>query len=853
VEAALAPVRVTAIERTREPTTVYNLTVEAPHTYFAQGLAVHNKEDARSQPAPPAAGSGAKTLIGIIGAVIGLGALAAAMGLGGVGQVPVGMWVASPELGQGVLDWLGALAADLGFQGGDALVQIDSRVKLFFEAVQALVDPLIQRVNLLVGAMDFGAQLDADRLKLFLQPFQLPLQGAEFWDHKILNQLFEIRSHLALSVLFLVGVTVAGLPWRVKAATPPAASGQPAETTLPSAVPPSSKKIRQYGRTLYISPKALTEMKRLDEFASQRDYVAEIAGFGLTRQLDEKAVLVVDFVAPREGRVFVIKALFLDQFVPGFLHALTRTQRLSLTLRDGEIALVSDDETYSMVLGDFGWRSIQKYMEGLSSKAFPEDPEAVKTTIKEEGDVALDTDWDSVVAGGTATLTDRYLQRVQEEAQKQRASANYTMHHHPHLGLAVLALSDKSLSERQRYYRELLKFSDGDLGFMREAKVDWFEIRALGTPEDLTSDTETTNELYSLEEVNRLAEPLKAAVAELIELPEEESGNPERFSAIVQRLLPPFEQMAVEGYNARTLLKYVFGQKTVSQYKEQLRLPKDIKSLKDVVLEAVFAADTPLERISALRPTLLRTHAELNTLATFQRVMALYAQDTETSQSISDYISRNRLWDLPIETNVETLKDGVAKLQVLLGMGTGSPPAAGPGRGTRGSTLPILAVLAAVGLGALAAAMDGWGAVGGATLAAGFFAAPAEQMKRLRKIARLVATPLLIAAGAILIPAHGVLVGGALIALGLSAWHRRELWDVHLPVKAREHAASWAARFTLAAGLATVIETVLLSSTDLMAYVAAALTVLSGVGNWRATGRGVDEEMPWEDLTARLL
>jgi len=43
VEAVLAPARVTAIERLRAPTTVYNLTVEAPHTYFAGGLAVHNK------------------------------------------------------------------------------------------------------------------------------------------------------------------------------------------------------------------------------------------------------------------------------------------------------------------------------------------------------------------------------------------------------------------------------------------------------------------------------------------------------------------------------------------------------------------------------------------------------------------------------------------------------------------------------------------------------------------------------------------------------------------------------------------------------------------------------------------
>lgn len=39
----LRPQRITAMERIREPATVYNLRTDQPHTYFAAGIAVHNK------------------------------------------------------------------------------------------------------------------------------------------------------------------------------------------------------------------------------------------------------------------------------------------------------------------------------------------------------------------------------------------------------------------------------------------------------------------------------------------------------------------------------------------------------------------------------------------------------------------------------------------------------------------------------------------------------------------------------------------------------------------------------------------------------------------------------------------
>jgi hypothetical protein len=368
-------------------------------------------------------------------------------------------------------------------------------------------------------------------------------------------------------------------------------------------IPEGSRKITHSGKTLYISPKALGEMEKLDRFVAELDSLAEIFGFGLTHPLNQETTVVTDFVRPREGKVAVIgKEVFIIQQQGQLFKALNHSESLRLALKENRLFLLSNNEPYSFQIDEDHWSWLRADLQQLTDQELPSDWNQLKTRLEVEGGIPLETDWDLVVSGLHVDIQEAYLNRVIEEAQRQKAQVHFTMHHHPHLGPVGRLLRDSEAIKRHSYYGALLAPSLGDIATHLAMGVDWFEIRALGTEDDVHSRTKTTFVVYGTSELKQAMHELQQIVDSIIRLPPFQTA-PENLTPFVEKL----QLVGAHQKYADTLLEWIYRD-SIREFKKEKA--EDIKDARGLILHTLFSSRDPFGELQRLTPSLLTQHVE---------------------------------------------------------------------------------------------------------------------------------------------------------------------------------------------------------------------------------------------------
>lgn len=427
------------------------------------------------------------------------------------------------------------------------------------------------------------------------------------------------------------------------------------ETSLIS----QDEKITIGEKSLLIAPEIREQMKQLDEFVADRHIVAETFGWGLTVPEGENTERLIEFIAPEPDKVFVVDSLILDQNQRKLMDLLATSTKLTMTVSDQQVALIPDDsddnDTWlTFQVGEkINWGGIKNNLSTLVGFELPDEHQSLSTEIRNKMDpkvnngstveLSLNTDWELIVSGGSAIITGKFIDRINILSQARNAKINFTMHHHPNMGLAVWALEGKSLQDRQEYYKKLLHFSAPDLQAMSGIGIDFFEIRALGTPENISSQSETTSRTYSFSEILNTSQKFGELV-NTIASPHTEADTPEAIYEMTRQLA--FEIGKLEGidYPTGSLVRFYIGGDQFDKLKRELRDSRDRRSNKEVVL--YYLVNLEDKHLPIFSPDLFQTREELNIAEFVNRLTGLYRQGGETKRKLDAFISDYQLYDL---------------------------------------------------------------------------------------------------------------------------------------------------------------------------------------------------------------
>ena len=260
-------------------------------------------------------------------------------------------------------------------------------------------------------------------------------------------------------------------------------------------IPVGSRIIENNGKFLAVLPEALKKMEQFDTLVRKRDYFVEMMGFGITKQINQCTTLVVDFVTPSPDKIFYVDGLFIDNNTSALAKSVIASNKLTMKLSEDEVVVESDINGYSFKIDKYVWEPSSKYFNKLTNIKLPHNYDNLIEVLKDQ-EVSLNTDFDVAAHCTTLVFTPRFFDRVDEVAEQQGAEVKFSMHYHPYINLAVRALQNKPLAEVEKYYNELLQYSDSDINAARELGLDWFEIRSFGTPEDITAYQDTTSRYY---------------------------------------------------------------------------------------------------------------------------------------------------------------------------------------------------------------------------------------------------------------------------------------------------------------------------------------------------------------------
>ncbi|GEM_PF-3111013 len=438
-----------------------------------------------------------------------------------------------------------------------------------------------------------------------------------------------------------------------------------------SGVPPGSKIIKKYGKTLCISPRASKGIREMHDFIRKKGGVVEAFGLGLTRKLehDETTTVVIDFIPPEEDKILAVEIEDLSTYpqVQEVIRALFRSNELTLTVKDQKIAVISDNARYSMTIADDEWMNVWDFMGELLSRHLPADVDKMKDLIRQEGDISLPTDIEMIVSCRNSFFSDSYFERVNEEAGKQKALPNYSAHYHPNV--AFRGLSPKMISER------IVKPSSSDISQMERSGVEWFEIMTFGGAKRPDPETGVTSEFYYMEEAYRLAERVREVYYELFELPQEEA-TPERLSAIVQKFVPVFEAALSADFAPDRIVEYAVGEHYYLNLTRHKKAPT-LKSFvyKNILPKVLFPyTEDPVSRLKSITPDMLREHWRSGTPALFHRLWGIGLESYNAWRSIQREYDLMGLTGLPLETDPGKINAGVLLgTTTIMGQGFLSP------------------------------------------------------------------------------------------------------------------------------------------------------------------------------------
>src|SRR3989338_2069398 len=256
------------------------------------------------------------------------------------------------------------------------------------------------------------------------------------------------------------------------------------------------QRIQLAEKTLVIPAYVQEKMDEMSCLVRDLDTVAEIAGFGYTRETGDN-VEVVDFIMPDKERIYNLNNLFINQDQSKLASILAKAVPTQLRIIDGIPAIVPEGADrggwmeFDVKDGKINWGYASKEISKLLGfDQLPNDVGELQSIIesqrqeeeKERKDyLEVPSDWDAVIAGGSVTITHQFIDRVRAHAEEVGADLNFSMHHHPALGLLGMALADKPVAERRKAYEVLLKYSPADVKTMHDLGIEFFEIRAFGT------------------------------------------------------------------------------------------------------------------------------------------------------------------------------------------------------------------------------------------------------------------------------------------------------------------------------------------------------------------------------------
>lgn len=366
-------------------------------------------------------------------------------------------------------------------------------------------------------------------------------------------------------------------------------------------------------KTLIISREASESMASLDAFIRQRDIASETFGWGLTETVDDKTEKVTEFIIPDPDKTFSMEAVMLDQYQSKLMDLLGRADTLSLRLSGNTVAIVANDEPedewLSFRVGDEGnidWGMADKAVQRLAGFDLPPTLRTFRDVLRQKGirqdngkmDFPLQTGWELILAGSSAIITQPFFDRVIQRARETGKRINFTMHHHPQLALAVLAMENRGLHERKKYFDGLLQFSPNDLAFMRANGIEFFEIRTMGTVIEPGNRTKTTRKIYSVTEILDTSEELGEAIDSV-----NRGSQPDNLdfdsTDCIRKIHEAKNKILAKGYPVRSLVEFYFGEQAFSRAKNACRAyagPEDIKSPRDALRYALVMDPEDPER-----------------------------------------------------------------------------------------------------------------------------------------------------------------------------------------------------------------------------------------------------------------
>ncbi len=353
-------------------------------------------------------------------------------------------------------------------------------------------------------------------------------------------------------------------------------------------------------------------------------------------------------------------ALFLSQEQKKLMDLLSDSESLQLRASNSVISIVpnNDEDTekwLNLPINDnkIAWGMTKSNIETLVGFQLPDTPQEMidlihsnqsqqqASTLSES--LNLKSDWELVLSGGGAIITDKFVERVTKTAEEKKLKINFTMHHHPNLGLSVWALESKSLSERQAYYKKLLQFSSADLRSMVDADIEFFEIRALGTAKDIASKVETTSRIYKTKEISKESKHLGELINQA-KLPQDENDTPEKLGELALQIEFEISQLATKDYPIKSLIEYYVGKE---EYKKGLndfrdrKIPVSNKAL--VIYHLLNTDDKPFPKLTT---ELFKTRQETDITALISKAGEMYEQGGESKKKIDDAISKDGLHDM---------------------------------------------------------------------------------------------------------------------------------------------------------------------------------------------------------------
>lgn len=435
-------------------------------------------------------------------------------------------------------------------------------------------------------------------------------------------------------------------------------------------------------KTLSVSPEAKAQMLELDRFVAEREMVAETFGWGLTVDDGSGGEKVVEFVSPDTEKIFVMDSLILDQHQSKLMGLLAGAKNLEMRIDNGDVVIVPDEsedieEWVRFKGGQKGiqWGFAKANLEKLVGFELPDHASDLQSVIEarnqESGisstSLGIQSDWELVLSGGSAIISGRFLDRVNKLAEEKKAKVNFTMHHHPNLGLAQWALEGKSLNDRQDYYRKLLHFSPADLRSMKNTGINFFEIRALGTPANLDSRTETTSRTYNVQEIlddsSRFRELIDQALT-----PAAQQETPKDLSELAQQLQNEITQLTNKDYPIKSLIEYYVGSDNYRELHQELRDDRNRRSNKDLMLYHLLEVDDdkPLPNFSQ---ELFEARDETGIVDLVARVGQIYQQGGEERRRLEAAIDQHRIPDvfwITTSTDTARIREVAEKAKLLV-------------------------------------------------------------------------------------------------------------------------------------------------------------------------------------------